>query len=299
VILTPRCLCCILNRRLNEIYNSKINEEEKLHAQKYLIRKCSSLIRKDLTTVELASLLYSELKKLIKDEDPYKNFKELSYKFAYNFSINFEKRISQLNRKERLKKIIAVSAFMNFLDPSTNFGLCPKEAFKKIGQNKLAKDESKTLFNYLNRTKDILFILDNAGEASVDLLLVKELSKMGINIKILAKGKPYQNDITYDEAIKLGFNNYGSLISTETDSEGIIEGLVPDHVVKLLERTDLIIAKGVANFESIYYKRLEIPSFHILATKCEVMSKIIGTKLGETAAFFLVKPHAKNFSSNT
>jgi uncharacterized protein with ATP-grasp and redox domains len=81
---------------------------------------------------------------------------------------------------------------MNFLDPSTNFGLCPKEAFKKIGQNKLAKDESKTLFNYLNRTKDILFILDNAGEASVDLLLVKELSKMGINIKILAKGKPFK-----------------------------------------------------------------------------------------------------------
>jgi len=299
MILTPRCLCCILNRRLNEIYNSKLNEEEKLRAQRYMIRKCSLLIRKDLTTVELASVLYSELKKLIKDEDPYKNFKESTYKIINDFSKNFENQISKLNREERFKKILAVSAFMNFLDPSTNFGLSPKEGLKKLAHSKLAKDESKTLLVYLNKIRGVLFILDNAGEAPIDLLLVKELSKMGISIKILAKGKPYQNGITYDEAIKLGFANYGSLISTETDSEGIIEGLVPDHIVELLERTDLIIAKGVANFESIYYKRPKTPSFHILATKCEVMSKIVGTKLGETAAFFLAKPLAKNFSSHT
>lgn len=292
MIIRSQCLVCILNRRLNEVSNSKLEEKEKLQAQRHIIRKCSSMLRKDLTTNELASILYSEVKKLLGEEDPYKEFKEKAYKIVDKFSKNFENKISKLSFEEKIKKILIASSFMNFLDPSTKFGLSPEEALTKIYSSKLAKDEVNELIQYLSRAKKVLIILDNAGEAVIDLLLVKELSKMGLCVKILAKGKPYQNDATYEEAKKLGFNNYGTLISTRTDSEGIIEGCVPKNIVKLLEKTDLIIAKGVANFESIYYKKPQKPTFNVLATKCEVMSDIIGTKLGETAAFFYVKaPH--------
>lgn len=128
------------------------------------------------------------------------------------------------------------------------------------------------------------------GEAIIDLMLVKELSKMRLDVKILAKGKPYQNDITYKEARKLGFNNYGTLISTRTDSEGVMECLVPKDIIKLLEKTDLILAKGVANFESFYYKRPQKPTFNIFSTKYDVISDIVGTKIGETAVFY-TKPY--------
>lgn len=290
MIIRPQCLVCILNRRLNEISNSKLEEKEKLQAQRHIIKKCSSMLRKELTTNELASILYSEVKKLLEEEDPYKEFKKKAYKIVNKFSKNFENKISKLNFEEKIKKIVTVSSFMNFLDPSTKFGLSPEEALTKIYSSKLVRNEVDELIHYLSRAKKVLIILDNAGEAAIDLLLVKELSKMGLDIKILAKGKPYQNDVTYEEAKKLGFNSYGSLISTKTDSEGIIEELVPKNIIKLLKKTDLIIAKGVANLESFYYKKPQKPTFNILATKCEVISNIIGTKIGETVAFFYVKP---------
>lgn len=288
--VTPQCIPCILNVRLGEILKSNLPKDKKLKAEKVLIKSYEKWITKDISTVKLATLAFRKVKKLIKEEDPYLEFKLKSYEVSEKLVKELRSRIEEKEGYEKFRAIVLASVFANFLDPGAPLGVGPEEVIEKISNGRIAKDEISSLYEYLSKIKSVTFVLDNAGEALVDLVLIEELWKMGLSIKIIAKGKPYQNDVTYSEAKKLGFEEYGELISTRNDSVGLISGLVSKSVLKKMNETDLIIAKGMANFESFCYESPEKPTFSLLVAKCEPVANAAGIKQGEAAAFFFIKP---------
>lgn len=288
--ITPQCIPCILNVRLSEILKSSLSENEKIEAQRKLIKKYSKTIKRGESTVRLATLAFREVKKLTKDEDPYSNFKRKSYEASEVLAKKLRKEIANLKGYKKLRTIMLASVYANFLDPGAPLGIGPEEIIKKIHERKVARDESREFYDYLTKVSNVAFILDNAGEAVIDLIFVEELANFNIKLKIIAKGKPYQNDTTYEEAKELGFSKYGELISTNSDSVGLIRGLVPQRVLNIINSSDLIIAKGMANFESFIYKKPKAPTFSLLVAKCEPVARAANVKPGEAAMFFLVKP---------
>ncbi|MGC9086365.1 MAG: hypothetical protein ACP5IT_09260, partial [Thermoproteota archaeon] len=64
--ITPQCIPCILNVRLGEILKSNLSEEEKIEAQKKLIKRYTKTIKKEESTVRIATLAFREVKKLTK-----------------------------------------------------------------------------------------------------------------------------------------------------------------------------------------------------------------------------------------
>ncbi|MGB9758454.1 MAG: damage-control phosphatase ARMT1 family protein [Thermoproteota archaeon] len=292
--ITSQCIPCILNVRLGEILKSNLSEEEKIEAQKKLIKSYNKTLKKGDSTVRIATLAFREVKKLTKDEDPYFDFKKKSYEASEALAKKLRKEIAKLNGYKRFRTIMLASVYANFLDPGAPLGVGPEEILKKVHERKIARDESRDLYDYLTEVKDVTFILDNAGEAVIDLIFVEELARFNIKLKIVAKGKPYQNDITYEEAKELGFHKYGELVSTGSDSVGLIRGMVPRKVLSIINSSDLIIAKGMANFESFTYEKPRAPTFSLLVAKCEPVAKVANVKPGEAAMFFLVRPKAKH-----
>ncbi|CAB1075393.1 hypothetical protein D1AOALGA4SA_3213 [Olavius algarvensis Delta 1 endosymbiont] len=52
-----------------------------------------------------------------------------------------------------------------------------------------------------------------------------------------------------------------------------------DHVsvnfINLVDSADLIISKGMANFETLYPSRITVPSFYLFKVKCEPVQNYI------------------------
>ncbi len=50
---------------------------------------------------------------------------------------------------------------------------------------------------------------------------------------------------------------------------------VSGEFLELLASADLIISKGMANFETLYPRRISAPSFYLLKVKCEPIQNYI------------------------
>ncbi len=290
----PQCIPCILNVRSSEIINSRLTRGEKIRALKRLLEEYAGWISEDISTIELATLAFKLVKELIGEEDPYREFKEESYRIAEDVARSVREKIEGLRGYEKFRAIVVAMVYANILDPGAPLGLGPDQLAEKILGGRLARDETRELFLYLLQVDRVVFLLDNAGEAVFDKLFLEEISKINIELVIVAKDKPYQNDITYDEALGLGLNKYGKLIGTGGDA-GPIPGMASDELLNELNEADLIIAKGMANFEAFIKYPPNKPSFHMLVAKCVPVASMAGVNPGEAAAFFYIKPRLLKF----
>jgi len=127
-------------------------------------------------------------------------------------------------------------------------------------------------------------MLDNAGEAVFDKILVEEIVKLGPKVVVLAKSEPYQNDVTVNDAIKLGFDKVAEVVGTGSDYGGPLPEGLSKEAKELLAKTDLIIAKGMANYEAFLYAPPKKPVAHLFKAKCEPVASTLGVDVGARIA---------------
>ncbi len=101
----------------------------------------------------------------------------------------------------------------------------------------------------------IAYILDNAGEAFFDLLVVKTLLEMGHVISLVARSKPAINDETISEIraelIRQRFTPSNLTTLAGWDLLGINLLATPPKVEEALTAADVVISKGEGNFEGL------------------------------------------------
>jgi len=287
VKIWPRCIPCIYGVRAREIVESKLSREEKIMALKELTRFYHEHVVPETSTIILATLAFRKVKELIGDEDPYKEFKERSYKVAEELAEKVRQQAENLTGYEKFKFLVKASIAANMLDPGAPLGTGPENLLGTVEKMKLARDETDALYLLILQSDTITYLLDNAGETLLDKLILEELYQMGIKLKIVPKGKPYQNDTTYQEAVKLGLHKLGQLIDTQTDAAGPIKTLIPPQIWQTINQADIIISKGMANFEALTYNPPQTTTFAMLVAKCQPIATAAQIKPGQAAAFYL------------
>ena len=65
------------------------------------------------------------------------------------------------------------------------------------------------------------------------------------------KEKPILNDACMEDALKIGLNDLANLTTTGTDSIGVIEQDVSAEFMRLFHESDMVIAKGLGNYEGL------------------------------------------------
>lgn len=285
----PMCVPCIYNVRAREIVESRMSREEKILALKEFTRFYQGEIDPETSTIILATLAFRKVKELIGDEDPYREFKEKSYRVSEELAERVRQAAGKLTGYERFRLLVKASLAANFFDPGAPLGTGPESSFEIVEKLKLARDETDSLYLSILQSDTVTYLLDNAGEALLDKLVLEELHHMGINLKIVPKGKPYQNDITYQEAVRIGLHKLGQLIDTQTDAAGPIKTLIPPQAWQAINEADIIISKGMANFEALTYNPPETPAFAMLVAKCQPVASAAGIKPGQAAAFYITR----------
>ena len=85
-----------------------------------------------------------------------------------------------------------------------------------------------------------------------------------------------------------GLDDVAELITTGTDSVGIIYGDVSSKFKEIFDKVDMVIAKGLGNYEGLgemYLK--DKPVFSLLNAKCDPVARDIGVEKGDNVVLML------------
>ncbi|UCH00466.1 MAG: DUF89 family protein [Deltaproteobacteria bacterium] len=139
------------------------------------------------------------------------------------------------------------------------------------------------VYGAAKKADHVYFLADNAGEIGFDSLLIEELKAMGVKVTIVVKEDPFLEDATIKDACYFGIDKLAEDILTTKCV------FIPDETTSLLEeayrKSDLVIAKGVFNFEALYGEDLEKQVIYMLKIKCGPLSQENNAHIGN----FIIK----------
>lgn len=181
--------------------------------------------------------------------------------------------------KESLLAAIVGAAAGNVMDVG------PRHRFDfaaTLARGRLAHDDTNLLVRRLQEARRLVYILDNAGEALFDRLVLKRLGVP--EVTIVARSTPILNDVTVDEARALGFEQLGRVIGTGSPYLGFDLNTISAAARQVYYDADVVIAKGHANFESLVDDGRD--GFYLLTAKCELVARRLGVNLGNSVLFY-------------
>jgi len=288
----PQCIPCIYSARAREVLTSDIPDREKVFVLTALAAELSRA-NPFSSTIRLATETYRLVKQGTRNRDPYYEFKRESNKLvAERLLPLLKEKVERLAGYELFRELLVASIAVNSLDPGV-------PGYEKLEVNlnvKLGRDESREAYELLKRATRVVYALDNAGEALVDLEVVKLLRNMGVEVWVLAKSQPYQNDVTLEEAVELGLAQYARVVGTGSDAAGPILGELSSEALDAISTADVIIAKGMAAFESFEEWTPSKPVVHVLRAKCVPVAAAVGVGVGEGAIALRKPALARNAS---
>jgi uncharacterized protein with ATP-grasp and redox domains len=131
----------------------------------------------------------------------------------------------------------------------------------------------------LKTAKKLVYIGDNTGEHIFDKLLIETIKKIyNIEIYYFVRGKPIINDVTVKEAILL--KDVATIIDTGVPTPGFDLGYANESSKKLFNQADIVLAKGMGNYESLY-DVCNRAIYYLFIVKCSVVSEAIQQNIGE------------------
>lgn len=143
----------------------------------------------------------------------------------------------------------------------------------------LAIDHSAEFIEAAKAAGNVLYLLDNSGEITFDMLLIAELKKLGLDVTAVVRGEPILNDCTMEDARHVGLDKLCEVISNGNDSVGTVLEHAPEEFRERFNRPDtMIVSKGQGNFETLLHHNGDI--WFLFQAKCHVVADAIGLPNG-------------------
>jgi len=224
-------------------------------------------------SAEIATKIHKQVYELLRTDDPYAELKGKSNRLALSLLPRVDDLIKQAD--DPLKMSMICSIVGNTLDfgidgaskdPSELTTLLESSVNEDLGH-----DDFEGLKKILSQSKRVLLFTDNCGEIVFDKLLCRELKLFNPHLKItlVVKGEPVLSDATMKDAVSLGFEDVvDEVFTTGCFAVGVDFSKVPPKVSERLHQADLIMCKGMANFESFSETKFA-PIVYLLRTKCQ------------------------------
>ncbi len=223
--------------------------------------------------------------------DPYKERKVKENELAMSILPDMEKRLSETDDEEKLRTATKIACLGNVIDydvPGNNANL--EDALEFL-DNPLYIDNTDEIKSMIKKGTNLLFLTDNAGEVALDTLLVKELRRLGARVTVAVKnGAPALNDALMEDALMVGMDKAADeLITTGADAIGIRLDESPQWFIDRYNNADLIVAKGMANWETMTETPAPCPTMYVMRTKCEPVARAVGAPENESIAYLVEK----------
>ncbi|MEM0027498.1 MAG: ARMT1-like domain-containing protein [Ignisphaera sp.] len=290
----PQCVVCQINVRYRDLEKARnMNNNEKIAVMsnvigivKDFIDECSKETAYPCVPTILATKLFRFMKKVLGSDDPYLDEKIASHKEALKLYDSVKKIVfSEADVGKQLERAIRFSILGNLLDIGVLNYTPPKveEIIEKALKMDIYGDLIKAIDILLN-SKNVVVILDNAGEAVFDKLLADVLRENGAKVYAIVKGRSFQNDVTIKDAFVAELDkSFDVVLDTGTDASSIFLDELREEARKAIEEANVIVAKGMANYEYIteVERVLGKTVIYLLVAKCMPISIDTGIPLGK------------------
>jgi len=277
--IDPDCVTCIINQsqRVSEAINADEALSKKIYTTAIAMSKDFSPLQ---NPPEVATPLYEKMAELAGKKDLYDEVKKASTLKALSFVPLLEAEID--NSNEPLFTATKVAVAGNVIDLAAEVEFDLHEELDKIFHTEFSVNDFPILQEKLSQASTLLYIADNAGEHIFDKIYIQTILKLypSLNITYMTRGNAIINDVTFEEAQEAGFEEVCNLLSSGVNTPGFVYERANEASKKLFDEADLIITKGMGNYECLSdYGRKEL--FFLLKVKCNVVARSLGKNLGD------------------
>jgi hypothetical protein len=272
------CVSCIFNQALRVCDNLGVDEAQ----TKEVLDAVGARIKDfDLrqSPPQIAKWVYRLIAQILRKDDLYKKQKQEATIHAQIAVARLKE--GEKNRTDLLRYGVTCSVIGNVIDLAAQKEYDLNEEIENIFHTPFAIDDFALFEKKFHDARSVLIIGDNAGEHIFDAYMIELFRRIDANKEyyFAARNNPIINDITYAEALDSPLADVCSVINSGVDTPGLELHEASDAFLKRLSRADLVIAKGMGNYESAAYKAgREI--FHLLKIKCSVVARDLGKNEG-------------------
>jgi uncharacterized protein with ATP-grasp and redox domains len=222
---------------------------------------------------QIANRILREIRQITGIADPYADFKAREMYQARKIFSQLQSRVG-----EDLRSRVKLAALGNSLDFFKNSAQALANIPDQFNNGiTFYYDNIDQLEACLAKSPQrALYLTDNAGEIYFDLPLYEYLKKYCGKIYLVVKGGPSLNDLTRVELQSARLEDrFDFVADTGSDGAGIDWENVSGEFRDLLNSADLIVSKGMANFETLYPQSISAPGFYLFKVKCEPIQNYI------------------------
>ena len=275
--IQSECVPCLIKRIIFETQLSTDDKRLQTNVIKDACIMLSEIYDPNKCSAEIATKVHKMVYEKLADKDPYYTLKKTSNEVAKSLLPKVEKIIKKSN--DPLKSSMLCSIIGNILD----FGIegassSPDKfsmVFNKFYSEGLGYDDYKKVKSLIKKSNKIIYFCDNCGEIVFDKIVCRELKRLNpkLNITLIVRGEPIISDATIEDARDLKFSEIvDEILTTGCFAIGVNFDEMPFDLKRDLIKTDLIICKGMANYEAFSETDYK-PIAYLLRTKCSAIAK--------------------------
>ena len=274
--MEPECVPCLIKRC---IYETKlVSPGKECQATKVALKVLSSLYREGVVSAEVATVVHKQVYDLLEDNDPYREIKEHSNLVAEKLL----PRARELVEEWGFRGAVLVSIVGNVMD----FGFrddfdSPElltEMFEELVKEGIGYDDSQRIEKLLNKARRVVYLTDNCGEIVLDIPLLEAIKGKNTRLTLVVKGEPVLTDATMEDVDRYGIQEVvDQVLTTGGFAVGVDLENMPEELEEEMKMAELIIAKGMANWESLSETSYK-PIAYLTRSKCGPVARSMGVE---------------------
>jgi hypothetical protein len=206
-------------------------------------------------------------------EDPYKGIRKTYNDLIAGYADQVHADVTASDKP--VVTALKFAAGGNLIDFGANLGFDPSslgELLETIPSMEFAIDDTAALMERLASAKTLTILSDNCGELLLDKVLLETLKTAypELEITYMSREQPILNDTLPDEARAYGLDEFATLRGNGDHMHvpGTQLSILDEDARRIVLDSDVVIAKGMGNFESTYADNLPNEWF-LFMNKCE------------------------------
>ena len=225
------------------------------------------------TPPEISMHVHRATREITGNPDPYFQAKAESTRKAMGLMPRLREVLAEAD--DPLEAAVRLSIAGNIMDfgPNPQFDLW--EVVQRVLEQPISLNDLDAFREKLSMVERELYLADNAGETVFDRLLIETLSP---EVTYVVKGGPVLNDATHEDATAAGIDQVAEVVDNGTQITGTILDLCSLDFQERFEQAELIISKGMGNYETL--STVPGPIFFLMQVKCPVIGIDIGVPKG-------------------
>ncbi len=276
--MTAECIYCTFNQVDRSYMNFEKDETKRTVFLQEVCRQIGAA-QDGITAPELLEKILPLIAEAAGKEDLYKEEKHIYNQAVLDMEEEIQQHIN--GAQDKLCRALQYAMTGNYID----FGMAAGVSRQKLHELIDAACDIDLGSGYdafkedLERAQSLVFLHDNCGEIVFDKMCIAEIKALYPDMKItsIVRGAPALNDVTMEDAKEVGLTDIVDVVGNGSAAPGTLLGRISDEAKQLIDTADVIISKGMGNYETMEGCGLNV--YYLLLCKCERFARRFGQKL--------------------